>query len=60
MGDAATPLLRGGALAKCCGGGVFANMFVNTPLHPSQEGNRTAQALNSVSFIIFLIAKHFK
>ena len=25
----------------CCGGGVLTDMFANTPLHPSQEGNRT-------------------
>ena len=27
-----------------CGGGVLVDMPDNTPLHPSQEGNRTAQA----------------
>ncbi len=37
------PLSRGGASGWCSGGGVLADMLNNTPLHPSQEGNRTAR-----------------
>jgi len=33
--------------------GVLAGMFVNTPLHPSQEGNRTGRALKPTSRVIF-------
>lgn len=33
-----SPLERGRA-RSCCGGGVLAYMLVNTPLHPSQEGD---------------------
>jgi hypothetical protein len=36
------PLSRGGALGLRCGGGVLTDISNNTPLHPSQEGNRTA------------------
>jgi hypothetical protein len=47
----ATPLLRGVRLVvlwRACrqaGRGVLADMPVNTPLHPSQEGNRTGPCL---------------
>ena len=35
------PLLRGGAWELCGSRGVLSR-YNNTPLHPSQEGNRTA------------------
>ena len=41
-----SPLERGCA-GMCCGGGVLTGMVNNTPLHPSQEGNRTAPALRN-------------
>ncbi len=53
IGIITVPLLRGGGAGKCYGRGVFADMQTNTPLHPSQEGNRTAQALNLTLFHIF-------
>ena len=46
-----SPLERGCARI-CCGGGVLADMFVNTPLHPSQEGNRTGRALKYAYFFV--------
>jgi hypothetical protein len=54
----ATPLPRGGALGLRCGGGVFAAMLVNTPLHPSQEGNRPKELMNTIKkqIIAFIIA----
>jgi hypothetical protein len=45
-----TPLLRGGAIGCVVAGGVLVDMPDNTPLHPSQEGNRTAYALFSSFF----------
>jgi len=52
-----SPLERG-RVGMCGGGGVFAGMLANTPLHPSHpdsywEGSRTALALKSTSFLIF-------
>jgi hypothetical protein len=40
------PSQERGCAGRCCGGGVLVNMFINTPLHPSQEGNRTARTFN--------------
>ena len=51
MGGTLTPLHRGGAAGTCCGGGVLADLIANTPLHPSQEGIRTARCF----FIRFLL-----
>jgi hypothetical protein len=51
------PLLRGGAEGWCRGGGVLTGMLVNTPLRPSQEGNRTARRFRE-PFSYPLIAKH--
>jgi hypothetical protein len=47
-----SPLERGCA-EMCGGGGVFARILDNTPLHPSQEGNRTTPNFHSASFSIF-------
>ena len=47
---------KGGA-GKYCGRGVLANILTNTPLHPSQEGNRTTQAQNTVKLIVFKVLK---
>jgi hypothetical protein len=52
-----TPLSRGGALGLRCGGGVLTCISNNTPLHPSQEGNRTARRF-WVTHFIFSFAKH--
>jgi hypothetical protein len=53
-----SPLERG-CVWICCGGGVLADMFINTPLHPSQEGNRTGPAINHTLFTIFQSLKTF-
>jgi hypothetical protein len=47
------PLLRRGALALRCGGGVLTDISNNTPLHPSQEGNRTALRFLVTPFSFF-------
>ncbi len=47
-----SPLERG-RVGICCGRGVFTDMSTNTPLHPSQEGNRTTPALNLTLFRTF-------
>jgi len=57
-GYANFPLERG-RVWMCCGRGVLANMLVNTPLHPSQEGNRTAPAFKICVFCYSSI-KHVK
>jgi len=54
-----SPLERGCA-GLCCGGGVLNDMLANTPLHPSQEGNRTAPALKSAYFIVIQSLNMFK
>ena len=43
-----TPLSRGGAPGSCCGGGVLAYMLTNTPLRPSQGGNRPKELMNAI------------
>jgi hypothetical protein len=65
MGVMLTPLSRGGAL-ECevagpkdsFGGCVSGHVRQHTP-PPSQEGNRTAQALNNILHCLS-ITKHFK
>jgi hypothetical protein len=46
-------VIERGRVGTRCGRGVFTDMPTNTPLHPSQEGNRTAPALNLTLFCAF-------
>jgi len=55
-----TPLSRGGALGLRCGGGVLTDISDNTPLHPSQEGNRTTRRFLVTRFIFSIRQTHTK
>ena len=52
------PLLRGGAADRVVAGVCYQAGWLNTPLHPSQEGNRTTRAFltrySSQSIILML------
>jgi hypothetical protein len=51
MKDLKVPLLGGGAKDKRAKAGVgLHGIFSNTPLHPSQEGNRTGLWLSDLLF----------
>jgi len=50
-----TPLSRGGAAALRCGGGVLTDMLTDTPLPPSQEGNRLKELMNTFKKQIIII-----